>query len=188
MSATKEIVEYVFGEAAKSNIAKRKVGAVIVNAKGEIIATGHNNKLLHAEVVAINAMGKRKGVKLYTSHPPCPECATAIAKAGLAVEVVQPFMKFDGDKVRYDLVPPKALKYVAEVLTYGARKYKPGNWRSVREEELFRYVGAMMRHTEAYRSGEWLDPETGLPHLAAVAVNAMFLLELDPMGALDNDD
>jgi hypothetical protein len=85
-------------------------------------------------------------------------------------------MKFDRGKTQYSLVPPRALHDLAEVMTYGADKYAPDNWRKVDDPEN-RYYNALMRHLEAYRRGEGVDPESGLPHLAHVMANATFLLE-----------
>ena len=90
---------------------------------------------------------------------------------------VAPGMKFDSDKLRYDLVPPSALEKIVEVLTYGAKKYAPENWKKVEEPER-RYIAAAMRHIEAFRKGERLDPESGLPHLAHAACCLMFILEV----------
>jgi hypothetical protein len=39
------------------------------------------------------------------------------------------FTKNDNDKLRYDLIPPQALKALAEVLTFGANKYADNNWQ-----------------------------------------------------------
>ena len=83
--------------------------------------------------------------------------------------------KYDQDKLRYDLVPPIATKALAEVLTFGAQKYAPNSWQNVPEGER-RYTAALMRHFEAYRAGEELDPETLLSHLSHVLCNAAFLL------------
>jgi hypothetical protein len=83
--------------------------------------------------------------------------------------------KFDTGKLRYSLVPPTAVKALAEVLTFGAKKYAPNSWQLVdRAQE--RYLDALMRHLEAYRSGELIDPESGLPHLSHLLCNASFLL------------
>tara|TARA_R110001592_G_scaffold105781_1_gene297436 strand:- start:18 stop:329 length:312 start_codon:yes stop_codon:yes gene_type:complete len=87
------------------------------------------------------------------------------------------FMKFDGGKTRYDLVPPKVIQGIAEVLTFGANKYGPYNWKSVDDPE--RYVGALYRHLEAYRRGEIIDPESGFTHLAHASTNLAFLIELN---------
>ena len=86
--------------------------------------------------------------------------------------------KDDAAKLRYDLVPPIALELIAEVLTYGAKKYAPENWRNVEEPER-RYIAAAMRHIEAYRKGERIDQESGHPHLAHAACCLMFIMEVD---------
>ena len=87
-------------------------------------------------------------------------------------------LKYDGDKLRYSLIPPSALKALAEVLTFGAVKYAPNSWQLVENAEE-RYLDALIRHLEAYRSGERLDPESGLPHIAHLLCNAAFLSYFD---------
>lgn len=84
-------------------------------------------------------------------------------------------LKYDQGKLRYDLVPPHAIKAIAEILTFGANKYAPNSWQTVENGET-RYTAAMMRHFEAYRSGEEFDPETGKSHLAHCLCNITFLL------------
>lgn len=83
-------------------------------------------------------------------------------------------LKFDGGKLQYSLIPPETLRALAQVLTFGAQKYAPGNWMLV-EDGQTRYLDALYRHLEAYRLGEELDPESGLPHLSHVLTNAAFL-------------
>ena len=85
-------------------------------------------------------------------------------------------LKHDGGKTRLDLLPPEAIRALGEVLTYGAAKYGPNNWRGV---EAFRYEAALLRHWLAWREGEWLDAESGLPHLWHVLCNAAFLVALE---------
>lgn len=93
--------------------------------------------------------------------------------------------KYDQDKLQYSLIPPYALEQIAKNLTVGLKKYKErNNWKKVQDAEQ-RYLDALYRHLEAHRRGELYDPDSSvpdMPHLAAVAVNAMFLLEfmLDP--------
>ena len=84
-------------------------------------------------------------------------------------------MKHDSGKLRMDLLPPEAIRAMAQVLTYGAAKYAPNNWRGVSIE---RYEAAMLRHWLAWKEGERLDAESGLPHLAHVLCNAAFLTVL----------
>ena len=87
------------------------------------------------------------------------------------------FKKKDDNKMRYDLIPPSLMKGVAQVLTFGAEKYEPNNWKKVDNPE--RYVAALYRHLEAWREGEETDYESGLSHLAHAATNLAFLIELD---------
>ena len=37
--------------------------------------------------------------------------------------------KYDGDKAKLYLLPPKSILEVGKVLTYGAEKYDAENWR-----------------------------------------------------------
>jgi hypothetical protein len=83
-------------------------------------------------------------------------------------------MKYDKGKLKYGLIPPKALALIAEALTHGAEKYSPFNWKSV---ESHRYVDATYRHLEAARAGEKVDKDSGLPHLALALTNIIFLLD-----------
>ena len=97
----------------------------------------------------------------------CSSCVDALRPTG--------GLKYDAGKLRYDLVPPAAIKAIADVLTYGADKYAPNSWQTVSNGET-RYTAAMMRHFEAYREGEELDPETGKSHLSHCLCNLAFLL------------
>lgn len=86
--------------------------------------------------------------------------------------------KFDGDKPRYGLLPPLALKKTVQVLTIGAKKYEPDNWKHVPDAQN-RYFDALLRHLWDWKMGETNDPETKENHLASVICNALFLLERD---------
>lgn len=82
--------------------------------------------------------------------------------------------KFDDGKLRYDLIPPKALEQVVKALTHGANKYGDNNWINV---EDFRYDAAHGRHYAAWKLGEKYDEDSKAHHLAAAVCNLMFLLE-----------
>lgn len=86
-----------------------------------------------------------------------------------------PYQKesLSGHKPMYSLIEPAFKKDMAEVLTIGAQKYALENWKKCPDKRL--YVDALLRHTEAYLAGEYLDQETGKPHLAHAACNLMFL-------------
>lgn len=84
-------------------------------------------------------------------------------------------MKFDGDKLRWDLLPIECAEDIVKVLTMGAAKYADNNWQLVANANE-RYYAACLRHLAAWRKGEITDPESGLPHLAHVMCNLTFLL------------
>lgn len=109
-----------------------------------------------------------------------PEDGIIKATPEQAFELQLPGTKYDNEKLQYSLIPPYALEAVARNLTVGLRKYRErDNWKKVPNAEQ-RYLDALMRHLEAARKGEIYDPESSeedMPHMAAVAVNALFLLE-----------
>lgn len=83
-------------------------------------------------------------------------------------------VKDDAGKLFYELIPTETMKGLAQILTFGANKYTRNGWQTVPDARE-RYTGALMRHFEAYRAGEILDPESGLPHIYHVICNASFL-------------
>jgi len=83
-------------------------------------------------------------------------------------------IKLDSGKTRFDLIDWSWFKEVAEVLTKGAVKYSPDNWKKV-ENLKDRYTAALFRHMSAWLLGEELDPEDGLSHLSHASCNLMFL-------------
>lgn len=87
-------------------------------------------------------------------------------------------VKYDEAKARWDLLPWRATSEVVDVLTYGARKYAPENWRSV-DGWRWRYHAAAVRHIAAWALGERTDSESGAHHLAHAACCLLFLIELD---------
>jgi hypothetical protein len=86
--------------------------------------------------------------------------------------------KFDGGKLQYGLLPPLALKATVDILTFGAEKYEPDNWKYVPDSKR-RYFDAMQRHMWAWKEGEANDPESGKHHLAHAMCCLMFLYEHD---------
>jgi len=94
--------------------------------------------------------------------------------------------KKDGGKPRWDLLPPAALGRLVEVYTYGITKgYPDRNWeKGMAWSRLF---AALMRHAWAFWGGEDLDPESGLPHMAHAAWNALALLEYQVLTKGEDD-
>jgi len=83
------------------------------------------------------------------------------------------FTKFDSNKNRLELIEPKFIQGIGQVLTIGANKYSIDNWK--RADDINRYKGALLRHIYAYLDGEQIDPESGLSHLYHAGCNLMFL-------------
>lgn len=86
-------------------------------------------------------------------------------------------IKHDQGKVQAELLSPTAMLEIAKVMSFGAGKYGPHNWRG--GIAWSRVLGASLRHIFAYLSGEDKDPETGLSHLAHAGCCIMFLLEYE---------
>ncbi len=86
----------------------------------------------------------------------------------------EPGCKMDADKPQAELLIDfgLALMAVAEVCTYGAKKYSLGGWQHV-DKGYSRYTGAMLRHLF-----ERTPDPSGLSHDAHVAWNALARLEL----------
>jgi hypothetical protein len=87
-------------------------------------------------------------------------------------------MKYDTNKPQYNLLPLKEHEEVIKVLTAGAKKYAPENWKYVPDAKN-RYYSATMRHINAYFMGEVKDPETGLSHLSHAQCCLYFLQWLE---------
>ncbi len=105
-----------------------------------------------------------------------PTCAKA--KAMLAIHTVGlEGRKDDGDKARYDLIPPELLEATAAVLTFGAQKYGERNWE--KGMKWGRPFAALMRHMWAWWRGEAKDPETGMSHLWHAACCIAFLVAFE---------
>lgn len=114
--------------------------------------------------------------------------------------------RYNKGKLRYGLIPPKSLSYVAEVYTRGAHKYSlykdsegntltgedvdlkmsstlelvedgANNWKKgLPEEEV---IDSLLRHIEAYRMRELLDPDLKTRHLANAVFNIFTLIEFE---------
>lgn len=72
-----------------------------------------------------------------------------------------------------ELLDPEWELEVAKVLTFGAQKYAPNNWRE--GIRVTRLIGAIKRHLNAIERGEDYDEETGLHHAAHLGCEVMFL-------------
>lgn len=75
-------------------------------------------------------------------------------------------------KGRYDLLPCKAIRRVAQHYEGGARKYDARNWE--KGQQLSRYIDSGIRHAFDY-----LENKTNEDHLAAAAWNFLCCIETE---------
>ena len=84
-------------------------------------------------------------------------------------------LRYNSDKLRYDLIPPLAQRECAKVWTKGLDKYPAGNWeKGMPWSEV---IASALRHLEAIRLGEDIDQESGCLHAAHLQCNAQMLTE-----------
>jgi hypothetical protein len=85
-------------------------------------------------------------------------------------------------KPRWSLLPPKEVRDVVDVLTFGAKSHDDFGWKDKTKTEHF---DALMRHINEWRSGNKLDngPDgSGKSHLAHAVCRLLFLMYLDKRG------
>lgn len=82
--------------------------------------------------------------------------------------------KDDAGKLDLTYIDPHFIEGVVKVLEFGAsKKYVRGNWQLKLDPR--RILAAELRHDMAILKGEWIDPESGLPHVLHNGCNNMFL-------------
>lgn len=113
-----------------------------------------------------------------SQHPEPTPLDQAIDAVKASQTATEGGRKFDGGKPQYGLLPLNALEENVKVLTVGAQKYEPDNWKRVPDGKR-RYFDAALRHLFAFKRGEERDPETGLHHLAHALCCIQFILDLE---------
>jgi hypothetical protein len=104
--------------------------------------------------------------------------AEAVRSAAREMFIGDPKAEAGSDKCPMHLLPPAALAQTAWVHGLGADKYGEWNWRET-GIKFDTYVGAILRHLMLAHGGEWLDSESGLPHIAHIAASCNILLDAD---------
>lgn len=89
-------------------------------------------------------------------------------------------------KAPLGLIPPHSMEQTAWVHQLGSRKYGPFNWRDT-GVCASTYINAIMRHLNAWRDGEDLDPESGISHLAHIACSCNIMMDADYCEKLQDD-
>ena len=91
-------------------------------------------------------------------------------------------VKFDNEKPRMDLIPPKANYGRAMALTYGAKKYEDFNYKNDNGLDHGRILASCLRHLNAYNDGEEFDKESGLKHIWHAGACIDMLIDLIDSG------
>ncbi|MDI3307512.1 MAG: DUF5664 domain-containing protein [Acetobacteraceae bacterium] len=84
------------------------------------------------------------------------------------------------------VIPPVALIHLGQVMSDGARKYGPFNWREKRISFSV-YFNAAMRHWLAAWDGEDVASDSKLLHLAHAMACGAILLDAMAQGTLNDD-
>lgn len=95
-------------------------------------------------------------------------------------------VKFDNGKPDLSLIRREAIEPIATVFQFGAAKYGRSNYLQGGMSHN-RLLAAAARHLYAYASGEDLDRESGLSHLAHLGCCVHMLLTYKELG-LGTDD
>lgn len=85
--------------------------------------------------------------------------------------------KYDNGKPILALVPASLDEAVGDILTLGAKKYSPNNWK--KGIDYTRIVSSLKRHLNQFYQGNLIDEESGKPHLHHAACNIAFLIEYE---------
>ena len=81
--------------------------------------------------------------------------------------------KNDAEKPPIHMIPAEFIEQVALAFAFGANKYGENNFRQ--GIKCSRLISAALRHLLAILRGEWLDPESGLPHWAHAGASIAML-------------
>ena len=103
--------------------------------------------------------------------------------------------KEDEDKLRIDLIPAEAIFAIAEIMTYGVKKYEDRNWE--KGMKWGRVFSALMRHMWAWWGAKTttktnflfgdLDIETEKSHLWHAACCIIFLISFEERNIGEDD-
>lgn len=83
--------------------------------------------------------------------------------------------RFNEGKPMMSLIPESHTTGIAEVFTFGAKKYGKHNWR--KGMSWLAMIDSMKRHLEAIQRGEDYDKESGMLHIHHLGCNVAMLSE-----------
>ena len=80
--------------------------------------------------------------------------------------------RYNQGKAALGLICGYAKQGLARVLMFGREKYTPWGWYL--GLDMAECLESLERHMDALRRGEWIDPDSKLPHVDHIQANAMF--------------
>jgi hypothetical protein len=89
---------------------------------------------------------------------------------------VSPSEQRERRKVQYHILPWEGIRLAAELMTQSNNpdKHQDAKWKRMTPEE---HIDALMRHLNAWLTGDTVDSESGMSHLVHVAVRALMAAE-----------
>lgn len=81
--------------------------------------------------------------------------------------------RYNEGKPKFSLLDFDALEDTVRVLEFGAKKYSRDGWKIGHPPSEI--IDSLIRHLQGMQRGEYLDPESGLPHHGHIGCNAIFL-------------
>lgn len=81
--------------------------------------------------------------------------------------------RYNDEKLKWGLIPYKALEPMVDVLMYGAKKYSPWNW--TKGLSWVETSESLLRHIYDFLDGKDKDDESKLLQVGHILCNALFL-------------
>jgi hypothetical protein len=81
--------------------------------------------------------------------------------------------RYNSGKAKYSMIDLTCMEQCARVLEFGAKKYARDNWK--KGLPISEILDSQLRHIAALQRGEFIDPESGLPHIGHIQCNSLFL-------------
>jgi hypothetical protein len=78
--------------------------------------------------------------------------------------------KDDHGKPRMDLLMADFQLLMGSLAAFGVSKYEENGWQGLNSQRMY---GALERHSKQWQLGEDVDEDSQIPHMVAVAFNAM---------------
>lgn len=100
-------------------------------------------------------------------------------------------LRFNAGKIDLTQLSPIAQILESLVYQYGACKYKRNNYKYFKQDTpemsgedraVLEFLQSFNRHILAYNRGEWLDPESKLPHLSHAVWNLNRIMDIYYLG------